>query len=150
MHHATNHPWDRFILFCLLIFSISCSQVRLIQEYDEVTDRQITSMQEKFARFFVKMRKQAGMPEGNYVKYESFYDDVRTQLNVLEVRNRAIPRTDITNDIISSLAKEVDLLENLHRMGFTTYDEVIPVKYAMESSFAAMLKFQLALKSRIK
>jgi len=66
------------------------------------------------------------------------------------VRNRAIPRTDITNDIISSLEKEVDLLENLHRMGFTTYDEVIPVKYAMESSFAAMLKFQLALKSRIK
>jgi len=152
--HGTRHPKGyRHVLyrFIPMVFLLhSCSEVRLIQEYDETTDRKVTLLQEKFARFFIRMQKQYNLPEGGFPKYEGFYEDVHTELNVLEVRNRAIPRSQITGEQIGLLEKQVDQLETLHQKGFTVYEEVVPVKNAMESSFAAILKYQIALKNRLK
>ena len=46
----------------LLIFSffISCSGIRLIQEYDSISDNRINSLQEKTAKFFIKLDRQFG------------------------------------------------------------------------------------------
>ena len=139
-----------FILPFLFLLLPACTNVRLIQEYDETTDHKITLLQERFARFFIRMEKQVGQPESAYAKYEGFYEDVKTEINVLEVRNRAIPKSQITQEQLGLLEKEVSQLEKLHQLGFTSYEELVPVKNAVESSFAAILQYQLALKHRIK
>ena len=66
-------PFAALLFLCLY----SCSSVRLIQEYDEITDNKLTAVQEKMARFFVKMERQIGLPESRYEKYIDFYDDPR-------------------------------------------------------------------------
>ena len=134
----------------IFLFLYGCSSVRLIQEYDEITDQKLTALQEKMARFFVKMERQIGFPESNYEKYIDFYDDVKTELSVLEVRSRAIPKSDIVQQQIKSVQSQVMNLEKLHKLGFSSYDELIPIRNALNNSFAAIIQLQMSLKSRIK
>ena len=134
----------------IFLFLYGCSSVRLIQEYDEITDQKLTALQEKMAGFFVKMERQIGFPESNYEKYIDFYDDVKTELSVLEVRSRAIPKSDIVQQQIKSVQSQVMNLEKLHKLGFSSYDELIPIRNALNNSFAAIIQLQMSLKSRIK
>jgi hypothetical protein len=134
----------------LFVFLYSCSSVRLIQEYDEITDQKLTSLQEKMARFFVNMERQVGLPESRYEKYIDFYDDVKTELSVLEVRSRAIPKSDIVQQQLKSVQSQVSNLEKLHKLGFNSYEELIPIRNALDNSFAAIIQLQMSLKSRIK
>ena len=152
MHHTTTHQGYRHVLYLLplLLFLHSCTSVRLIQEYDETTDRKLTQLQEKFARFFVRMQKQTGQPEGAFTRYEGFYEDVHTELNVLEVRNRAIPKSETTMEQLELMEDQVNNLEKLHQSGVSDAQVWLPVRSALESTFAALLKYQIALKNRIK
>lgn len=137
-----------FFLSSLLLQQ--CSTVRLIQEYDEVTDRKITSLQEKTSKFFVQMERHIGKPEAAYENFIPFYDDVKTDINVLQVRTKAIPKSDITQQQLTSLLSQMGNLEKLHRLGFNSFEELVPAKNAIEQSFAAILQLQMALKNRIK
>jgi hypothetical protein len=127
-----------------------CSSVRLIQEYDQITDEKVTALQEKVARFFVGMERNIGKPEAAYENYVGFYDEVKTDLNVLQVRSKAIPKSDITQKQIESVQNQMNSLEKLHKLGFNTYEEVVPAKNAIEQSFAAIIQLQMALKNRVK
>lgn len=98
-------------LTVFLLFISACTSVRLIQEYDEITDQRLTALQEKSARFFVKMERQAGFPESDFKNYLSFYEDVKTELSVLEVRSRAIPKSEIVQQQIKSLQNQFTALE---------------------------------------
>jgi hypothetical protein len=134
----------------LFLFLYSCTSVRLIQEYDEITDHKLTAVQEKMARFFVKMERQIGFPESKYEKYIDFYDDVKTDLSVLEVRSRAIPKSEIVQQQLKLVQSQVSNLEKLHKLGFNSYEELTPIRNALDNSFAAMIQLQMSLKSRIK
>jgi hypothetical protein len=147
-HQVNTNLFSIAGLFLLLLYS--CSSVRLIQEYDEITDQKLTALQEKMARFFVKMERQIGYPESKYGKYIDFYDDVKTELSVLEVRSRAIPKSDIVQQQLKSVQSQVTNLEKLHKLGFNSYDELIPIRNALDNSFAAIIQLQMSLKSRVK
>jgi hypothetical protein len=140
-----------FTLTSVLFLCIySCSSVKLIQDYDEITDNKLTALQEKMARFFVKMERQIGLPESSHEKYIDFYDDVKTDLNVLEVRSRAIPKSDIVQQQLKLVQSQISNLEKLHKLGFNSYEELVPVRNALDNSFAAIIQLQMSLKSRIK
>jgi len=152
MHHTKPFGFRLGLYPLIPVFLLvqSCTSVRLIQEYDETTDRKITLLQEKFARFFVRMQKLTGQPEAAFGKFDGFYEDVRTELNVLEVRSRAIPKSSTTLVQLESLEDQLDNMEQLHRIGVSDAREWMPVQSALESSFTALLKYQMALKNRIK
>ena len=80
----------------ILSFFISCSGIRLIQEYDSISDNRINSLQEKTAKFFIRVDRQFSKPDLNYDNFISFYDDSKADINVLLVRNRALYKTSIT------------------------------------------------------
>ena len=134
----------------LLIFSffISCSGIRLIQDYDSISDNRINSLQEKTAKFFIRVDRQFAKPDLNYDNFISFYDDSKADINVLLVRNRALYKTSITQQQLESLLIQFNSLELLHKKGFTSKEEIIIIKSAIENSFTAILQFQLSLKKR--
>jgi len=137
-------------LFVILLFlnTTSCVGVRLIQEYDSVSDNKLTSLQEKTTKFFVKAERQFGLPESVYNKHIDFYDDVKSDINVLLVRSRAIQKTRITQDQLVLLLEQIKGLEQLHKLGFKTPEELTVIQSAIDNSFTAILQFQLALKQR--
>jgi len=132
----------------ILSFFISCSGIRLIQEYDSISDNRINSLQEKTAKFFIRVDRQFAKPDLNYDNFISFYDDSKADINVLLVRNRALYKTSITQQQLESLLIQFNSLELLHKKGFTSKEEIIIIKSAIENSFTAILQFQLSLKKR--
>jgi Xaa-Pro aminopeptidase len=139
------------MLFRLTIVSFlffSCSGIRLIQEYDSISDNKITSLQEKTSRFFIKAERQIDQSQFTYDSYINFYDDVKTDINVLLVRSRAIQKTDIIQKQLNSLLIQINSLEELHKKKIKSKEELEPIKKAIESSYTAIIQFQLALKNK--
>jgi hypothetical protein len=132
----------------ILSFFISCSGIRLIQDYDSISDNRINSLQEKTAKFFIRVDRQFAKPDCNYENYISFYDDSKADIHVLLVRNRALYKTSITQQQLESLLIQFNSLELLHKKGFNSKEEIIIIKSAIENSFTAILQFQLSLKKR--
>ena len=58
-----------FFFGFLLILVTSCSSIRLISEYDEITDKAVTAFQEKVSKTFVKLESEVGTDQ---VKYENY------------------------------------------------------------------------------
>jgi hypothetical protein len=138
------------VLTAVAFLMQQCTSVRLIQEYDQITDDKVTALQEKVARFFVGMERNIGKPEAAYDNHVAFYDEVKTDLNVLQVRSKAIPKSEITQKQIESVQSQMKSLEQLHKLGFNSYEELVPAKNAIEQSFAAIIQLQMALKNRVK
>ena len=153
MHHTKlrkGHGHASCLIFTIPILLVSCRPLRLAQDYDDTSERKIVQLQEKFSRFFVRMEKLAGTPEGGIAKYADFYEDVRTDIDVLQARNRAIPMSATTEGQLEVLHQEVEQLETLHKSGFHGYDEVVPLKSGLEGTLISMQKYQFTLKNRVK
>ena len=136
----------RFLIISLLFFS--CSSIRLIQEYDSISDNKITSLQEKTSKFFVKAERQIQQSQFSYDSFINFYDDVKTDINVLLVRSRAIQKTDIIQKQLNSLLIQINTLEELHKKKIRSIEELEPIKNAIENSFTAIIQLQIALKNK--
>ena len=136
----------RIIFISFLFFS--CSGIRLLQDYDSISDNKITSLQEKTSRFFIKAERQIEQSQFLYENYINFYYDIKTDLNVLLVRSRAIQKTDIIQKQLNSLLIQINSLEELHKKKIKSKEELEPIKNAIESSYTAIIQFQMALKNK--
>ena len=153
MHHTKppkGHGHASCLVLIIPILLVSCRPLRFTQDYDDTSERKIVQLQEKVSRFFVRMEKMAGTPEGSVVKYADFYEDVRTEIDVLRARNRAIPMSGTTEEQLELLRQEIDQLETLHGTGFHAYEELVPLKNGLEGTLVAMQKYQFTLKNRMK
>jgi hypothetical protein len=130
----------------LVLLLTSCSTVRLISEYDDVTDKAVTVLQEKVTKFFVKMENQVGTPQADYTNYKTFYEDAKVDLNTLKIRADAIDKNKIVQDQIAELYKMIENLEKLHKLGFASAELLKPLQQPFNSAFTAIIKLQLALK----
>ncbi|WP_266362773.1 hypothetical protein [Tellurirhabdus rosea] len=135
-----------YLFFLALVLLQSCTTVRLISDYDEITDQAVTEMQEKVSRFFVQLNREVGTDKARHENYVPFYDDVRTDLNSLRIRANAIDRNEIVQKQISNLSDMIDNTEKLHKIGFRTVNELKPLQGNFDAAFTAIVKLQLALK----
>jgi hypothetical protein len=134
------------IVYLLFILFLSQSCVRLISNYDEITDKSINSMQEKVSKFFVKLDRNIGTDDAKYDKHKEFYDDLKVDLNTLKIRTNAIDNNEIVQQQLAELTKMVSDLEQLHKRGFVSIDLLTPLRNSFNSAFTALVKLQLALK----
>lgn len=139
----------RFLkVFISLLFLFSCAEVKLIQEYDAVSNNKINAIYEKSTKFFVKLKRTIGLPENKYEKYIDFYDDVKSDIHILETRTKAIDKSLIVQKQINSLDIQIQSLEQLHKKGFSSKEEIDIIQSAFDQSIASMLKLQVALKNK--
>ncbi len=84
------------VLLGLLIMLVAgCSSVRLISEYDEITDKAATALQEKVSRFIIQLESEIGTEEAKYVNHKQFYQEAKVDLNTLKIRADAIDKNKI-------------------------------------------------------
>lgn len=131
-------------LFILLLSA--CSGIRLISEYDDITDKKVTELQDKFAKHFVTLERIIGTPEAAYENFIPFYDDVKSEMRTLTIRANAIDKNDIVIKQLKFLDQNIADLEALHKLGFSKTSEIIPIRNAFESAFTSIIKLQMALK----
>ena len=130
----------------LLTLLTSCTSVRLISEYDEITDQTVTALQVKVSNFFVKVEGEVGTPQAQYDNYKEFYQDAKVDLSTLKIRADAIDKNQIVQGQIAELIKMTNNLEALHKIGFTNVAQVQALEQPFNSAFTAIIKLQLALK----
>ncbi|MCQ9640044.1 hypothetical protein MP478_11665 [Chryseobacterium sp. WG14] len=130
----------------LLIVLTSCTSIKLISDYDELTDKKIVAMQEKVTGFVVKIRDEIGTDKANYANYKPFYQDVKVDLETLKIRTNAIDNNKIVQDQVATLAKYIDDLEKVHKLGFTDVSEIDLINSQCNTIFTALTKLQLGLK----
>ncbi len=139
----------RFLrVFVFFFFLFSCAEVKLIQEYDTVSNNKINMIYEKSTKFFVKLKRNIGLPESKYEKYIDFYDDVKSDIHILETRTKAIEKSQIVQKQINALDVQIQSLEQLHKKGFTSKEEIELIQSAFDQTIASMLKLQVALKNK--
>ncbi|REC66447.1 hypothetical protein DRF59_11465 [Chryseobacterium flavum] len=130
----------------LLVILTSCTSIKLISDYDEVTDRKIVALQEKVTGFVVKIRDEIGADQAKYANYKSFYQDVKVDLETLKIRTNAIDNNKIVQDQVSELSNYIDNLEKVHKLGFTHVSEIDLINSQCNTIFTSLTKLQLALK----
>ena len=135
-------------MFSFLFLLLSCSEIRLIQEYDPIAENKITALQEKTSRFFIKLERNYMLPENRYEKYVDFYDELKSDVHVLDVRSRSIEKTEILQQQLNSLVLQINSFEELHKKGFKSKEEILISESAIDNSLIAILKLQHALKNR--
>lgn len=137
-----------FGLSAFLVFLFSCAEVKLIQEYDAVSNNKINLVYERSTKFFTKLKRNVGLPENKYEKHIDFYDDIQSDIHILETRTKAIDKSVIVQKQITALDIQIKSLEQLHKKGFVSKEEIEIIQSAFDQSIAAMLKLQVALKNK--
>ena len=120
--------------------------VKLISSYDEKTDNAVTDLHKKVETFFLTLESQVGLPECEYDHHTAFYKDAKVSISVIEVRARAIPDNEITIEQIVLLKENIELLEQLHKLGCLSKEQIEPLRINFNSGFTAILKLELAKK----
>jgi hypothetical protein len=129
----------------LIVSTAGCS-IKLISDYDEATDKAVTQLQRKVDGFLVDMQRKAGTAEAEYAKHAQFYDEASVDVDAIRVRAQAMPKNDITVQQIKLIQDSLDKLKQLHKLGFSSPEEIAPLRSAFDISFTAILKLELAKK----
>ena len=134
------------LLSFLIFFYSSCSSVRLITDYDEVTYASINAVQEKVTTFFVDWRQDMGTKKAKYENHKDFYRDMRVKTETLALRANAMDKNSIVIQQVQLLESNFKNLEDLDKAGVNSVEEILPLKNAFNSALTAMIKLQLGLK----
>jgi hypothetical protein len=135
-----------YLFIFTIIWLCSCSSIRLISDYDEITDKAVTELQDKVSRYFVKLSREIGTDKAKYENYVEFFDEAKVDLNNLKIRADAIDKNEITQKIVGELTNMVNTTEQLHQIGFNNKLEIVPIQKNFNVAFTAIIKFQMALK----
>jgi hypothetical protein len=139
--------WSLPILLYALTFGCAL-HVRLVGDYDELTDQTVTDLQSQTATFFATM-KTAESPDNSYEANVGFYDEVRGKISGLIVRSEIIEdglaRTPLTENF-RALQEQYDELGQHHKEEGLSRRYIESAEKAFEQSFRAILKHLLYLK----
>jgi hypothetical protein len=127
----------------------ACTTVRLVSEYDEITDKSATEMQHKVDQFLLKMETAAGTVAGGYDANAATYDELQADVDGLRVRATAVPNNRFTLEQIDALDRTLADLRKLHKLeGAKGLPSALaePSRSAFTSIFTAIIKLELAKK----
>ena len=89
-------------ILCAILLA-GCAGIKPVSDYDEVTDKSLTTIQEKTDDFIETLITQSGTNKAAFSKHQAFYSDIDQQLRRLEFRVNAIPKNDKTIDLVKKI-----------------------------------------------
>ncbi len=151
-------------LIIVLLFLSACSSVRLISDYDEVTDRSLTAIQRKTADFIDFLEKNYQSEAAGYERNIKFYNEMNKMLRTLEFRVNAIPDNSRTVALVRNIrlvilgdksAAAQGSLQDLHRLPQNRERGISPavLKIArrnIDQAISAALSLEIAKKRGLK
>jgi hypothetical protein len=139
----------RLMLLVVLVAVGACTTVRLVSEYDDITDKSATEMQHRVDFFLLRMESAAGTPAGRYSANSATYDSLQSDADALHVRASAVSNNSITLRQVAALDSALADLRKLHQaegdMGLPS-KLAEPSRSAFTSIFTAIITLELAKK----
>jgi hypothetical protein len=143
----------RIFTWAILILTLAvsgCTNIRLIADYDETTDKAVTELQRKMSTFLIDVESKLETPdEAKHEKFAETYKEFRVDISAIELRVNAMPKNRITQNQIKALKNNIGLLESLHKTGFAANLEgkkavLATIQKDFDVALAAILKLELA------
>ncbi len=103
MSLSRNPVFKYWVAILCAILLAGCAGAKLISDYDEVTDKSLTAIQQKTDDFIETLITQSGTDEAAFSKHQAFYSDIGQQLRRLEFRVNSIPKNDKTIDLVKKI-----------------------------------------------
>jgi hypothetical protein len=125
----------------------SAFKVKLVGEYDEITDNAVITLHQKTAGFFSKMKTASG-DEASYEANRGFYADVQGDVAALILRAEVVEEGQKRNPLTRNfrdLRKQYDDLESLHKTS-TSKKVFESSEKAFDQSFRAICTHIMYLK----
>ena len=132
-----------YLVFIFLAIS-GCVTVKLISDYDEATDKAITSVQRKFETFFVELESQVGTDDAAFENHSNFYKEIEVDISAIQLRVDALPNNNITSKQITLLRENIELLKGFHEEGITVVEAIEPARNSFNTALSSILKLELA------
>ena len=131
-----------FLWFLLIIPLVGC-QVKLIADYDKTIDKAVTALHRKTETFLVQAQQNIGSPKWEYENKKDFYNKVKVDISVIQVRAAAQPKNQKTIEQLHELSKAFEGLESLHRDGKLSKPVIENLRGAFNIIFTAILKLEM-------
>lgn len=86
-----------------LLTLTGCTSIRLISDYDAVTDSQLVALQEKTDALVESLNRSFGTDSASFQQSSGLYDDIDRDLRRLEFRIGAIPNNAKTESLVRNI-----------------------------------------------
>lgn len=146
--NVRSHGVFWLVSILLIGFLAGCAlKVKLVGEYDEITDKAVTELHKKTASLFTKLKASSGV-DASYETNKKFYEDAQGDVSALILRAKVIEKGLKNNPLTTNfedLKKQYEDLAMLHK---TTpgVDLIRSAEGAFEQSFRAIVENLLFLK----
>jgi hypothetical protein len=101
--NSLGRGWVGAQWLTVVLLSISCTTIRLVSDYDEPTDKALTSIQKSTEEFITTLAANAPSDANALEKHNAFYADIDQQLRQLEFRVNAIPGNGHTVKLVKDI-----------------------------------------------
>lgn len=139
----------RFIAGVAALTLLGCA-VRLISEYDDVTDREVMQLQRSVDGYLLSLSRSPTPPGCTHARRAGFYDSTLVALNSLTLRNRARSKNQLTVQQLELLDSSLVTFERLHQLkgdnACLSAAEILPARASFNTSFTAIVTLELAKK----
>jgi len=132
------------LILALAIFVTGCT-MRFIATHDPAVEGAALQLQSKFTAFFDDLQNTAGTPEGEYERYAAQYADLHAQVGDLQAKAALQSRNQLTNDSLTLLEDNLDILETAHREGLSAA-EVPVLRKLIDTQVRMLVQLEVAKK----
>lgn len=145
---STYKAFVTIAVFAILTLAAGCAfKVKLVGEYDEITDKGVSELHKKTAAFFSKLKSASGS-EASYDANKEFYEEAQGDVAALilraEVIEEGLKKNPLTKNF-KDLQKQYEDLAELHKTS-PPKKAVESAEKAFEQSFRAIIENLLYLK----
>jgi hypothetical protein len=141
------------VLISIVLLLCACT-VTWVSEYDAQTDQGVSQLHRKTETFLTQLEQQK-VPECLSINHTDFYQQSLVDVRTLKVRAMAIPNNNITVQQLGLLAENLSLMQQGHALEdekntCLATETITFFRSNFESTFTAILKFELAKKRQTK
>jgi hypothetical protein len=138
MVHTLRH-FRLSVLFLAALCTSACT-LKLISDYDSLTDSAVTAFQTKAETLLLDIENS---PKDPYSNYQARYVELKADLSAILLRAESIDLNNITIAQVKLLQDQIGLLEEAHKGGISK-EEVPAFRTAIEVPCLAILKLERA------
>ncbi len=145
---TSSKKFLKFFTLALFAFLLGCAfKVKLVGQYDEITDRSVTDLYKKTASFFAKLKTAPGS-ESAYEANRKFYEDAQGEVAALILRaaiaEQGLAYNPLTKNF-QDLQRQYEDLAALHKTA-PPRKVIESAEQAFDQSFRAIFAHLLYLK----
>jgi hypothetical protein len=136
-------------LICITYFNLGCT-LRFISEYDEVLDKDVTTLQQSTETFLNELSSEVGTPAAAYNANRDFYVKTDALVRTMSTRAASQPKSKIIVGEVQTLQQTFNDMQKLHELNGDkglTLPNISNTRSALESEFTSVLTLELALKA---